>query len=90
MSSIAEVDVATYVEEESMSIEQVRNELVAIGINSTVSSYNQEEKQVALDFLSADLSNISGVWIKLNETAKIRVVDFHQEELLAWINSNGN
>jgi len=90
MSSIAETDVHSDVEEKPMSVEQVRNELVAIGINSTVPSYNAEEKKIAHDFLSADLSNISGVWVKLNETAKIRVVDFHQEELLTWINSNGN
>ena len=73
---------------EVMSIKNVRNKLIAIGINNTVSSYSSEDKQLAQDFLSSDLSNMSGVWKDLSEAAKVRVVSLHEDELFEWISSH--
>jgi hypothetical protein len=71
-----------------VSIEDIRNRLIAIGINNTVSSYSSEDKMLATDFLSSDLSNIAGVWNNLSEAAKVKVVSLHEEELFEWISSH--
>tara|TARA_B100000131_G_scaffold323086_1_gene379721 strand:- start:7810 stop:8091 length:282 start_codon:yes stop_codon:yes gene_type:complete len=75
------------IELKTISIEDIRNRLIAIGINNTVSSYSAEDKQLSLDFLASSLSNISGVWQNLSESAKVKVVSLHEEELFEWISS---
>ena len=74
---------------EVFSIDKIKNKLIAIGVNNTVSSYSSEDKELANNFLASDLSNMSGVWRDLSESAKIKVVNLHEDELFEWISSHG-
>ena len=71
------------------SISDVKNKLLAFGINTSIDTYSSEVKSVAYEFLDSSLENISDVWSDLNNNAKIRVLDTHSEEFARWVSSYG-
>tara|TARA_R110002020_G_scaffold50716_7_gene143233 strand:+ start:21627 stop:21899 length:273 start_codon:yes stop_codon:yes gene_type:complete len=71
-------------------VERIKNRLISIGLNSVISSYSSEEKQVAEDFLQLKLSDVAPCWSFLSPTVKIRLIDLHEEEFLTWLSSARN
>ena len=70
------------------NVDDLRNALIAFGINTSLSSYNSEYKSVAQDFLDSSLSNVCHVWSQLDNPAKIRVLDTFSEDFSEWVLSH--
>lgn len=85
VSNVVTIDGEVEEVEIAMSIDELRNRLIAIGVNNTVGSYNGEEKKMAYDFLSSSLSNSCDLWMFLNQNAKIALIDSHAESFSRWI-----
>ena len=70
------------------NVDDLRNALVAFGINTSLASYNSEYKTVAQEFLDSGLSNVCHVWNHLDDPAKIRVLDKFSNEFSEWVLSH--
>mgnify|MGYP001248116734 CR=1 FL=1 len=84
-----ELKVVTNDEELSVEeeLEVLKSKLISVGVNSTVNSYAAEEKELAESFVSMSLRSIAPCWSYLNSNVKIKVLDSHEEEFRAWIDS---
>ena len=72
---------------ESPSIEEIKNLLIAIGVNGCASTYDVSLRGLRDSFCKLPLNEIAPLWKNLTDTIKIIVLDEHAEELEAWINS---
>ncbi len=80
------IDIAGEEEQEpKLSIEDVKSQLIAIGANNCIGSYNSNEKEIATAFFKSSLKVIAPVWPHLNQNAKIAVLDSHIDTFNKWV-----
>lgn len=84
---MSEEVVSNEVELVPVTREYVLNYLVGMGVNSVIGSYNEDQMKMAEEFVSLSLTDISPVWLHLNDKVKIRILDVHQAELSEWMES---
>ncbi len=72
---------------EESSIEDVKNVLIAIGVNGCASSYDPNLRYLRDSFCRLPLSEIAPLWSNLIDSIKIMILNEHIEEFKTWIES---
>lgn len=75
------------VTEVALDERDIKNRIMSLGVNSVISSYNSTDKKVATDFLSLPLDTISDTWPYLCDTAKVTLINLHEDSFLRWVKS---
>lgn len=68
-----------------LSIIDIKNRLVAIGVNSTHGSYDQDQKKLYETFCGLPLPDIAPCWMFLKTDIKARIIDHHEDEFNKFI-----
>lgn len=58
--------------------------IMAIGINSLFSSYNQEDKSMAIKYLNDNFLDSMTMFSLLSTQVKIQVIELHKEKFISW------
>lgn len=76
-----DVNTVNPVPESKMSIEEVRNRILAYGMNAAIRTYDRDLK-IALDqYILSDLKEIMGYWQYLEQQLKLQVVTLHDKKI---------
>tara|TARA_Y100000034_G_C6795051_1_gene356280 strand:- start:264 stop:551 length:288 start_codon:yes stop_codon:yes gene_type:complete len=68
-----------------LSVVDIKNRLVAIGVNSTQGSYESEQKELHETFCSLPLPDIAPCWMFLKTDIKARIIDHHEDEFNKFV-----
>ena len=75
------------VSESPLSRDDLIYKLISIGVNSSQSSYGNENKELYVAFLELPLVDVAPLWPYLSERVQIDVIKNNHEEFMKWINS---
>lgn len=72
---------------EDSTVEDVKNILIAIGVNGCSNSYDSNHRNLRDTFCKLPLNEIAPMWNYLVDSIKISIVNQHIDEFREWINS---
>lgn len=70
---------------EELSLEEVQTKLIALGINSCLSSYDQDCKDLARVFFEMPISKTSCTWPFLSERGRLNMIDSNIKIFEEWL-----
>jgi hypothetical protein len=69
-----------------MTKEEIYNQLITVAINGLAQSPHRDTG-VLKGFCSLPISDLAQFWSAFTDNTKLQVINAHQDDFLAWVNS---